>query len=960
MRMFINNTYLYFFFGLAFFSTSVHAYPQKNNSCEKPIYAINPVGNPTDIWETDHSYEVFRFRDKNQPVRYIVSGDIVVLNKKNFPSLVRPVGNELTNFSELSIDARHIIVDMPLRIRNASLTLRGENIIFTYKGSIKLSKKLAKKSQYVRIVTKTLNLTNSRKFPFEFVTRDWHIDQKNPSYWGEGNSSRRILFIRAGRLIPGKNDKKTVLGALERGDPQRYFFKKSADAISGRGKGKFKWRENYDVKLGKDGFEYYANLFSKELTWPSATIAKMDRMFSHAPYDPNVTSFISNKIKVLEPRLLLRNQTSEIARIDKLKEFIATGRDQFGYTPYQVPMRKLKLLLGEFRNHLSVVFGANGKGGLLKSWDDTLLVTSQGGEIDKNAIETIKERSENLKKHQDKVSARIADLSITLKNVSNDISIKFEEAKSRETFLKTQWEEKKENIEQIGKVTSTLKTAGEIASVIYPPAAPAVIGATQVIDASGKLAIEHNSGNKINTTLVIQTIEGAQKEFEERKKRVDEMGKAWDSVRSSWKKGKEGFPGAWKDLKDLNINGQGFITFKKGFKDFDNKRKELQKFVTLTSPNVALQIPEFVEKDSQLQNTLNSIEGLRQIEGRLTTQISELKNEYTNITATLVTQRAILGELQTLDLKNDREIKQQKELATLQRKQILSDLAKRAALIQRAAVYLTGRQPSPENLNPEIINFAGEQIIRTGNGLALGSSSSLKKDLQEYRTEAYRYYLTLLDYMTTELETFKQQVGPSSIFLRNFFASDANKDGTDAYRKKIKLFLDTVNLRLKALFSETDQRIINALRSKPILIPWGMTATPITANRPEFLLGAVIKQVIFANEVDGKEISIWIGHPRNGIVYYGTNEQKCYLVEDVYKTVDSQLARFGQTTAPFDVDKKRDSIKQLRTRNYFEQLKEWSYPMRSNYYLLVEIPNKNAWSKAPKIKRIDIGFVGIH
>jgi hypothetical protein len=123
--------------------------------CELFASGLKGVTPPDELWKTDRRVDVF---DSSGPTgkSYRVVGDVVELTPDLFPSLARASGQYLENISEISIDAREIIVAMPLRLASGKLRLSADKIKFGFRGIVSFAKNPGPGDQSFQILAREL------------------------------------------------------------------------------------------------------------------------------------------------------------------------------------------------------------------------------------------------------------------------------------------------------------------------------------------------------------------------------------------------------------------------------------------------------------------------------------------------------------------------------------------------------------------------------------------------------------------------------------------------------------------------------------------------------------------------------------------------------------------------------------------------------------------------------------
>jgi hypothetical protein len=105
--------------------------------CVAPIMAEAEPVDPSAFWNDEREVLVWRRQDGDR-YAYRIAGDIVELTPELFSALATAPGQSLRDISEISVDAREIVVAMPLRLANGTVKLHGDNVRFTGDGTVAL------------------------------------------------------------------------------------------------------------------------------------------------------------------------------------------------------------------------------------------------------------------------------------------------------------------------------------------------------------------------------------------------------------------------------------------------------------------------------------------------------------------------------------------------------------------------------------------------------------------------------------------------------------------------------------------------------------------------------------------------------------------------------------------------------------------------------------------------------
>ncbi len=105
--------------------------------CVAPLMAEAELVDPSFFWNEDREVMVWRRADGDR-FAYRIAGDIVELTPQLFSAFATAPGQSLRDISEISIEAREIIVAMPLRLTDGTIKLYADNVRFTGAGTITL------------------------------------------------------------------------------------------------------------------------------------------------------------------------------------------------------------------------------------------------------------------------------------------------------------------------------------------------------------------------------------------------------------------------------------------------------------------------------------------------------------------------------------------------------------------------------------------------------------------------------------------------------------------------------------------------------------------------------------------------------------------------------------------------------------------------------------------------------
>jgi hypothetical protein len=499
-----------------------------------------------------------------------------------------------------------------------------------------------------------------------------------------------------------------------------------------------------------------------------------------------------------------------------------------------------------------------------------------------------------------------------------------------------------------------VKFVGVAASVFFPAAAPVILGVTQALATGGAGAISHNSGEEIDFSKLVELAQDGASEYQKRKNSAKALGEVWGKAKENWKKITNSFDAAWDEVADGEFSGENVKAFSQSSSGFISSVQELLKGLGSPTGPQTVQIPEFAASDGRLSLIISNLTALRAEEATLRTNLAVLASELQQLQDQLITQTALVSELQKLDLKNNVDLLKLRQISTDLRRDFLFSLARTASLVLRGNVYHTGRHLE---VDIGVLTFAGDQLTRLQGELDMTDPHVLRNDLAAWRAEAWRNYSTLALSAEEALRAWSAAQGGATPTVYTYTA-DLDSASSSDYWRDGRDFLSAINSVLRESFNAENDEVKSGLARVPIRIPWEKSRVSNFIG-PEFLLGVVVTRVEFDVPIDtssGRQVLIFVRHPRNGELTYSSDGESCSLAQDYASNGTSYTF---SASAPVDEDTPGNELEKLQTINAFTELKNRSYPIRASYYLTIDLPEPEAWEEAPIVRRMNISFVGI-
>ena len=915
---------------------------QADDLCRDDAVPSSKAVDPSAFWESDRIVSVSRHAGDTGTVFRIV-GDIVELNDRLFPSLKRTPGQSLTGIESITVEAREIIVAMPLLLSgDATLRLVGETVRFTFGGYVAFVDAPMKAGQALEIRTETLDFAGAKPTPFAFMTQDWKPIWSEAT-WPTASGRKRTLSVHARAIVPRREEAAVDLHLLEE-EPVRYLHNKTLDVGRSSGRPKDIWSKSYDLRLGAAGSEEYAALLRKELLWPDHSTAKLERLFARSPYDPTVRAFVSKMLAEIRIRIAARWSKATEARLARLETSLINNLDTFGYGPHDVPMQNLSARLQGFERLLSEALGNDDGDGLIAIWDQLRVTSLTGGAVDSKTIDRLDRDTGTLKQELDQVAARIALDVRNLEQNANKVEMTLLRTHERQKSLEAEWNRKQEQLKQIGEATQAVRFVGVGVSIVFPAAAPVVMAGSQAITTAGELVYQHNSGKDVTLATAAKTIEEVNKEFSEYKEKMKGM-------RSAWQKSEENFSNAWDEVRGKGSGKGGLSAYVKAVGEYTRAASEVFTLMKAAGTRETLKLPDFAANDEEIKSHIASLEKLRSEEAVLRGDLADLQARHQTLAAGVLEREAVRRELLALDLRNDEARRRLAILGSYVRTTTLGELARAATVLRRGMFYVTGKLPE---IADSLLWYADDRQAMADVQMEPKPVDELEAALRNDRRELRAAYKAFAVLVGNSLQHFKTRLGWRPPVPIVFSASAGAKESVNTQDQPRREFLSTVNTVLETMTETNDPD--TDLSRFAIRIPFEPRAPSV--QEPETLLAALVTRVDFAEGSglpEGEQIILTVEHPRIGWMTYPGG---CRLVQDAALR-ESPFSEF-QARAPWPSEvpvKEPDWRRRLEPDWIFVGANATALPYRAPYYLFVELPMRYRLSKAPVIDRIDITFV---
>ena len=913
--------------------------------CVAPILAEAELVDPSFFWNEDREVMVWRRPDGDR-FAYRIAGDIVELTPRLFSAFATAPGQSLRDVSEISIEAREIIVAMPLRLTDGTVKLHADNVRFTGAGTITLVDPPAERAQSAEIIADTLDLSHAPDMPFMFPTQGWLLNAQ--PQWPVADGPKRTLRIKVRTVVPPAGASESSLAQLK-DDPLRWFHNKTADQGFDSGLPKQLWSAGYDIAIGDQAGTIYDGLFGATLVWPDLAVAKLSRLHARAPFDLVVGAFVRAKIDELAPRLSRRASQQAMATLNQIKEQMALRIDPFGYGPNEVPMTGLSGQLKAFQKSLDDTFGTDKKAGTLDFWDDVKLSALAAGEAADPAKQVSQLDRILRAQSADRAAAaqRIGANAAKLLKMIQDGQAKIAEAATIDETLLAQYTAEKAQALTFGRIVEDLIVNDTTIGIGRPAAAPYSLVWTP--NAAKPFAFYGNKDGGLPP--------GAPTDLREIAGRYQSYALLIADFDAAWKAVEPHLAPALGHLSGKQKNDPEFAAFKTSMATVYEKAEALRAGLQNGPAEVTLELNDYTPVDEEQQKTwtglLQAAEATTATAGALQAQILADTRRIRALDADLEWLSAVRDDLLALkSLPKEDAVQRQVVLASLMGARLLGDVARSASLLRTGFYYVTGRRIDL----PDEARYPADDVLHAGavdpRRPELYDPAQMMVALTAGRADLKQYYEGFAGRLAERAGAFvdKRPVIPPSVeFFRAAYEEDLSHNLEPSFLRT--RFLDALNRSIAAQI--TQGRAGAGFTAQPILVPISITP-PGPSGGAQFLLGVAVTNVHFEGEPKmGSRIELRIEHPRWGTV---TIDGNCHRVIDRADNPDGIETGFSKVISlPRDVE--LDWKKSVATDQAFAKILDNAFPLDAPYYAYVEVAQPSGWREPPVIDAIEILFV---
>ncbi|MEY9562243.1 hypothetical protein [Sinorhizobium fredii] len=908
------------------FAASPYALAVDFSACEAPAKIQTDNLDPVSLWNGDRRVFVFDKIGQNGGRMVRVVGDIVELTPQLFPSLFREDGQYLEDVDSITIDAREIIVAMPIRMTSGHIRLQGQRITFKFHGLISFVQDPGSKGQSVQLFTRELDMSAARSIPLVFSGADW-ANPQDPRWNAPGKPSR-TANITARTIIPQRN----VNAPLADDAYMQFLVGLTLDRQKPAGE----WMSAaYSTTSGEAAEQAFSEAMSSTFQWPDATSMKLQRIFSSAPYDARMREYAKEAVENYRSAFSQRSSKLAEAGLLRIEQAYSSNTDLFGLSATSVPMTTVAHRIQLFNEKLGQLYGPDGDAGLMKLWDDLKLSAASATAVDVNRVRELQADSTKKQNEADAIAADMTAKEARLSNIESAISSIDVQMLNRETFLKQQFEAEQDERRQRGETLKIAQATATVGSIVFPAAAPVLAGASGVIAA--QQALQEPDADISSIVTSVQDIAQRHLAIVELSAQVR---KDWNVVKADYA---QAIDYVRKRGRLTEENKKRFDGWKGAVQAVRSNSEKLIK--NLERPNNTEKLEfshEEAAKDGQILRLLGERNDQVKLQQSLQSELATMRKDHDSRTAEILETEAVIAELLVLQISNDEERIRYMALSDWARRNLIRDLAKEASLLRRSLSYALGTEL---DLPLDVTLMAEGDLVESYGDLS--DPAKLEASLSKARKNRAAIYGLLLSRAQSAYDRLHDENRwnvPTPIL---FAADSTSTTGEPSFVAARKKFIEELNGEIAGAIARVDSRARIRIPFYPDLI--GTTERAV-------LLGVNVASIRFkGRQAPEGNLIFTIDHPRFGAIFRGRG---CVVVADKANATDEGVNLepvSWPTSVPDDVTD--DWRKNINFANQLFRIQDAMFPLFAPYSMTVEVPQPQEWSTTPEVEAIEIQFI---
>ena len=904
-------------------------------------------------WNDDVSYDLSEKEIKSTSgARKIlrIIGDSLVIDQKHFESIIRSTSDPITNFDEITFDARRIVVTQPLTFTSSTVRLLAQEILITSNGSIALvSPPERSTGDGLLIVTQSLEVERGLKKPFLFYTRV--ADSAGPQ--------------RSATIIAVKTVIDHVLLEDSQEDAQHTLLHLSLDFPAPRGAPAHD--SLWSVTVGEPAKMQYLDYFRSEMSWPPYFAAKASKWLAQS-YDDNSRDALRTELEAALPSLAQWASLAPYATVSEAQSRIIEGLGPDGNARDYVPRVGLQYQIDVLRKRLE------SEGQYTQALRQLILSALQAHKLDSEQLAEVRKNAETATSNADVIVENMGKAITTAAELDQDIAAQQTLTDQVRATIKLDLEDMKQHQKDAYNIGIATKVVA-MAACALPVAAPVALAISTGVSLTGDAVYGHQIGQDATPGSILQSFQSVkdrsaayQQQLQTTKTAYDQMSKDWGQLKASFSSESPA------DKKSLDAKRQAAEGMKGSVENLANAGLELYKNLESVPKPTEIQMDTLEAQSGELQAHLAEMTRLRALQGDANAKIEEYRKALGKAQNDYVQQKSLEQELLEGHPRNDADYARWKAAALSLWRSYFANVYQDAVTLRQAYFFETGEFPL---VDPDALFYPDETLAYMAQDLykpegPTAGLDAVRDNLLREETKLIAAVSGLLDAVDSgerlylakrtsrDLVSYSFRMSASGQTLRSRVACSVGaRDNTvtAADDPPTLKFLSFINAQICA---EVARKFSNEQRDKtkglpggaPIYIP---VELPVSVSPfPERFINARISALKWdaPAAADGKSFRFVIQHGGYGAM---VRNGSCYRYDLRQQGAENRIFRTttvrGRTVEPGRSEGEAIMMDPLGLRFYT------LYPARAPYFLSVEVDGDRSdpsWQWVPLVTEIEL------
>ena len=420
---------------------------------------------------------------------FYMLGDTVRLTPENFPHLAVDPSTALTKVEKIVIDAREVVINMPILLANGRIEIRADKVTFTPNGYFAFYGQPKQSGEGVFILARSVDtfaFSVKNYLPFNFVTAN--------ASWPAG-LFRRVSISATEVVGP--------LGGLTPAAAREKLWSTTLDPDSALiPSGDADLAKRFELKIGSEAnAAYYGAIKSKMIAWP-VRFAEAARDFQFKfPFSAAAEAYLRTLVGFNRDAMQASPNSQTTAIIDNVLRRYDRKQDGLGASAYYVPRENLETLQSGLAADAGTAID------LASDWFSVYLGSATGNGLDTKLLDreaaSISSANDQIGVLGDQIDSFFSQTA----SINQDVSALDTRISSASERLHQELDEQIKKREQAAEIKAA-GTALSYAAALLPGGAAVTVGVS-TLTLAGSQAIAGNQlggANKIGNIAQLVTL----------------------------------------------------------------------------------------------------------------------------------------------------------------------------------------------------------------------------------------------------------------------------------------------------------------------------------------------------------------------------------------------------------------------------------------------------------------------